>query len=146
MLHCFVPQMILFPLLWVLIVPPAIMGGYVPPGPRFRCPKESKYVYPCVCVRGSDRGLYVRCENTNLASLSLAFSNLGNEGIPIEELVLYKCNIGKLARCFSEKRVYTLRIRGTSTTYRATLLIAFVMSRLKDVFMGPLSILWTFEC
>lgn len=83
------------------------MGGYVPPGPRFSCPKEPKYVYPCVCVRGSDRGLYVRCENTNLASLSLAFSNLGNEGIPIEELVLYKCNIGKLACCFSEKRVYT---------------------------------------
>ena len=87
--------MILLPLLLVLLLP-AIMGGYVPPGPRFRCPKEPKYIYPCACVRGSDRGLYVRCENTNLASLSLAFSNLGNEGMPIEELVLYKCNIGEL--------------------------------------------------
>ncbi|XP_060827399.1 insulin-like growth factor-binding protein complex acid labile subunit [Bombus pascuorum] len=100
-------KMILFPLLWVLIVPPAIMGGYVPPGPRFRCPKEPKYVYPCVCVRGSDRGLYVRCENTNLASLSLAFSNLGNEGTPIEELVLYKCNIGR----FYGPALYPLDVR-----------------------------------
>lgn len=86
--------MISFPLLWISILP-AIMGGYVPPGPRFRCPNEPKYIYPCACARGSDRGLYIRCENTNLASLSLAFSNLGNEGAPIEELVLYKCNIGK---------------------------------------------------
>lgn len=86
--------MISLPLLWISILP-AIMGGYVPPGPRFRCPNEPKYIYPCACARGSDRGLYVHCENTNLASLSLAFSNLGNEGAPIEELVLYKCNIGK---------------------------------------------------
>jgi hypothetical protein len=71
------------------------MGGYIPPGPRFRCPKDAIYIYPCTCLRGSDRGLYIRCENTNLASLSLAFTNLGNEGMPIEELVLYKCNIGE---------------------------------------------------
>ncbi|CAD1469924.1 unnamed protein product [Heterotrigona itama] len=98
--------MILLPLLWVLLLP-AIMGGYVPPGPRFRCPKEPKYIYPCACVRGSDRGLYVRCENTNLASLSLAFSNLGNEGMPIEELVLYKCNIGR----FYGPALYPLDVR-----------------------------------
>lgn len=76
----------------------SVMGGYVPPGPRFRCPKDAIYIYPCACLRGSDRGLYVRCENTNLASLSLAFANLGNEGMPIEELVLYKCNIGEKPR------------------------------------------------
>ncbi|CAK9833600.1 Protein artichoke [Anthophora retusa] len=97
--------MILFPLLWILILP--AMGGYVPPGPRFRCPNEPKYIYPCVCVRGSDRGLYVQCENTNLASLSLAFSNLGNEGMPIEELVLYKCNIGR----FYGPALYPLDVR-----------------------------------
>ncbi|XP_076240875.1 insulin like growth factor binding protein acid labile subunit convoluted [Calliopsis andreniformis] len=97
--------MILFPLLWALVLP--AMGGYVPPGPRFRCPREPKYIYPCVCLRGSDRGLYVRCENTNLASLSLAFTNLGNEGMPIEELVLYKCNIGR----FYGPALYPLDIR-----------------------------------
>lgn len=74
----------------------SVIGGYVPPGPRFGCPKDPIYIYPCTCLRGSDRGLYIRCENTNLASLSLAFTNLGNEGMPIEELVLYKCNIGEI--------------------------------------------------
>ncbi|XP_017761511.1 PREDICTED: toll-like receptor Tollo [Eufriesea mexicana] len=98
--------MILSPLLWILVLH-AVMGGYVPPGPRFRCPREPKYIYPCECVRGSDRGLYIRCENTNLASLSLAFSNLGNEGMPIEELILFKCNIGR----FYGPALYPLDVR-----------------------------------
>ncbi|KZC08623.1 Chaoptin [Dufourea novaeangliae] len=98
-------MILLFPLLWALVLP--VLGGYVPPGPRFRCPREIKYIYPCVCLRGSDRGLYVQCENTNLASLSLAFSNLGNEGLPIEELVLYKCNIGR----FYGPALYPLDVR-----------------------------------
>ncbi|XP_014472147.1 PREDICTED: toll-like receptor 3 [Dinoponera quadriceps] len=85
----------------------SVMGGYVPPGPRFRCPKDAIYIYPCTCLRGSDRGLYVRCENTNLASLSLAFVNLGNEGMPIEELVLYKCNIVR----FYGPALYPLDVR-----------------------------------
>ena len=75
---------------------PRTMGGYIPPGPRYTCPKEPIYIYPCTCTRGSDDGLFIRCENTNLASLSLAFVNLGNEAMPIEELTLYKCNIERL--------------------------------------------------
>ncbi|EZA50723.1 Chaoptin [Ooceraea biroi] len=85
----------------------SVIGVYVPPGPRFRCPKDAIYIYPCTCLRGSDRGLYVRCENTNLASLSLAFTNLGNEGMPIEELVLYKCNIVR----FYGPALYPLDVR-----------------------------------
>ncbi|XP_017884489.2 toll-like receptor 3 [Ceratina calcarata] len=100
-------KMTVFPLLWALLLPAVIIAGYVPPGPRFRCPREPKFIYPCVCVRGSDRGLYIRCENTNLASLSLAFSNLGNEGVPIEELVLYKCNVVR----FYGPALYPLDVR-----------------------------------
>ena len=70
-------------------------GGYVPPGPKYACPKEGAYILPCKCTRGSDQGLYIECENTNLASLSLAFINLGNGGLPIEELIIYKCKIGE---------------------------------------------------
>ncbi|XP_067213721.1 protein artichoke [Linepithema humile] len=91
-------------LLWTAL---SVMGGYVPPGPRFNCPKDVIYIYPCTCLRGSDRGLYVRCENTNLASLSLAFANLGNEGMPIEELTLYKCNIVR----FYGPALYPLDVR-----------------------------------
>ncbi|XP_011301731.1 chaoptin [Fopius arisanus] len=72
---------------------PVVLGGYVPPGPRYTCPKEPIYIYPCTCQRGTDQGLYIRCENTNLASLSLAFVNLGNEPAPIEELTIYKSDI-----------------------------------------------------
>ncbi|XP_066596198.1 protein artichoke [Prorops nasuta] len=97
--------MLMLPLLLVVAVP--IMGGYVPPGPRFQCPKESIYIYPCTCLRGSDNGLYIHCENTNLASLSLAFANLGNEGLPIEELILYKCNIER----FYGPALYPLDVR-----------------------------------
>ncbi|KAL6443741.1 hypothetical protein ACFW04_001670 [Cataglyphis niger] len=85
----------------------SVIGGYVPPGPRFGCPKDPIYIYPCTCLRGSDRGLYIHCENTNLASLSLAFTNLGNEGMPIEELVLYKCNIVR----FYGPALYPLDVR-----------------------------------
>lgn len=89
--------MLLVPLVLGLALP--IMGEYIPPGPRFTCPKIPTDIYPCTCVRGSDRGLYIHCENTNLASLSLAFAKLGNEGMPIEELILYKCNIGENHSC-----------------------------------------------
>ncbi|XP_015172515.1 PREDICTED: chaoptin [Polistes dominula] len=97
--------MLLVPLVLGLALP--IIGEYIPPGPRFTCPKVPTDIYPCTCVRGSDRGLYIHCENTNLASLSLAFANLGNEGMPIEELVLYKCNIGR----FYGPALYPLDVR-----------------------------------
>lgn len=84
-------------MLWIqlviLIVP--IFAVYIPPGPRYECPKDGTYIYPCSCVKGADSGLFINCENTNLASLSLAFANLGNEAKPIEELVIQKCDIGK---------------------------------------------------
>lgn len=82
-------------LLLVGLVAP-IMAGYIPPGPKYTCPKEPIYIYPCTCTKGTDQGLSIRCENTNLASLSLAFVNLGNSGVPIEELLIYKCNIERL--------------------------------------------------
>ncbi|KAG8035697.1 hypothetical protein G9C98_001125 [Cotesia typhae] len=91
--------------LLVLVLP--IRGGYIPPGPRYTCPKDHLYIYPCECLRGSDSGLFIRCENTNLASLSLAFANLGNEAAPIEELTLYKCNIAR----FYGPALYPLDVR-----------------------------------
>ncbi|KAK0094348.1 hypothetical protein PV326_011160 [Microctonus aethiopoides] len=77
-----------------LVLP--ILGIYIPPGPRYTCPKDSTYIYPCKCIKGGDVGLYIKCENTNLASLSLAFINLANEDAPVEELIIYKCAIARL--------------------------------------------------
>ncbi|XP_014224866.1 protein artichoke [Trichogramma pretiosum] len=83
------------------------LGGYIPPGPRYSCPKKSAYIHPCTCVRADDQGLYIECENSNLATLSVAFINLGNEGIPIEELRLIKCNIAR----FYGPALYPLNVR-----------------------------------
>ncbi|KAJ8679374.1 hypothetical protein QAD02_015161 [Eretmocerus hayati] len=83
------------------------LGGYVPPGPRYTCPKDSRYIHPCICTHSDDRGIYVRCENTNLATLSLAFIYLGDEPTPIEELTIYKCNIAR----FYGPALYPLNVR-----------------------------------
>lgn len=55
--------------------------------------KES--IFPCKCLKGSDIGLYVHCENSNLASLSVAFKNLVTSQSPIEELIITKSHIRK---------------------------------------------------
>lgn len=73
---------------------------YVPPGPRYNCPTEhnkekEQLLYPCVCNKGSDLGLYIQCENTNLASLAVGLSNLASLQAPIESLTIKSSNIGK---------------------------------------------------
>ncbi|XP_063596963.1 chaoptin-like [Penaeus indicus] len=60
---------------------------------KLKCPKNSPYFYPCTCEGGGDKGIFIRCENSNLASISVG---LGNSRLPIEELHIYKCNIKKL--------------------------------------------------
>ncbi|XP_032571176.1 insulin-like growth factor-binding protein complex acid labile subunit isoform X3 [Drosophila sechellia] len=69
---------------------------YVYGEPEFKCPKKSKALYPCECVKGSDNGLYIRCENTNLATLSVALQNLASFGMPIEELTIYRGHFVRL--------------------------------------------------
>jgi hypothetical protein len=72
-------------------------GGYIPPGPLYRCPKESLLLHPCRCDIESDQGIYVSCNNTNLASMSVALNNLATFKIPIERLTIYRGNIGKFS-------------------------------------------------
>ncbi|XP_014218318.1 toll-like receptor Tollo [Copidosoma floridanum] len=82
-------------------------ASYIPPGPKFTCSKIKAVIHPCVCVHGSDQGVYIKCDNTNLASLSLAFVSLGNEKVLIEELTIYKCNIVR----FYGPALYQLNVR-----------------------------------
>ncbi|XP_062548023.1 chaoptin [Armigeres subalbatus] len=85
---------------------------YIPPGPKYTCPEKPKLIYPCVCTRGTDDGIFINCENSNLASLSVAFINLANLNVPIEELHLKRCKIrnlfGTLLHKLSVKRLYVL--------------------------------------
>lgn len=77
-------------------------AGYVPPGPRYECPAlplHKDLLYPCNCTSGSDVGLYVTCDQTNLASLSVGLANLGSLNYPVEELIISSCNFGKITDC-----------------------------------------------
>ncbi|XP_058122260.1 toll-like receptor 7 [Anopheles ziemanni] len=82
---------------WVLVLgPPSAHAEYIPPGPKYKCPEKAKLIYPCVCTHGTDDGLFVQCENSNLASLSVAFINLASMNLPIVELRLKRCKIKNL--------------------------------------------------
>lgn len=72
-----------------------IICEYIPPGPLYRCPKEILLIHPCTCDIESDNGITVSCNNTNLASMSIALNNLATFRIPIEKLTIKKSNFGK---------------------------------------------------
>ncbi|KAL0859010.1 hypothetical protein ABMA27_010865 [Loxostege sticticalis] len=67
---------------------PLLSSEYIPPGPAYPCPKETDrlLMYPCVCEKGTDAGLHIRCENTGLAIMSVGLGNLAGLGFPIERL------------------------------------------------------------
>lgn len=73
-----------------------VLGEYIPPGPAFRCPKDKYLLHPCSCDIESDVGITVSCNNTNLASMSVALNNLAAFKLPIEKLTIYKCHIGEI--------------------------------------------------
>jgi hypothetical protein len=48
---------------------------WVDPPPKYTCPKQLLY-YPCECLKGSEDGIYVQCNNTNIASLSVGLRQI----------------------------------------------------------------------
>ncbi|CAG9794150.1 unnamed protein product [Diatraea saccharalis] len=75
-------------ILFTLATLPYSNMEYIPPGPAYVCPKNTDklLIHPCVCEKGSDAGLYVRCENTGLAIMSVGLGNLAGLGLPVEKL------------------------------------------------------------
>lgn len=61
---------------------------YIPPGPKFPCPPQANFLYPCKCTRGTDTGISIFCNNTNLASLSIALSNVASIEAPIDAMTI----------------------------------------------------------
>ncbi|XP_030759456.1 protein artichoke [Sitophilus oryzae] len=91
-----------------------IQGAYVPPGPQYACPKEKLLLHPCSCDIESDQGIYVSCNNTNLASMSLALNNLATFQLPIERLTLNTCHVARLFGSLLYKlKLRILRIEDT---------------------------------
>nr|CAD7416712.1 unnamed protein product [Timema poppensis] len=104
-----------FLLLWTGLC--LVSGKYIPPGPRYRCPDKPLFLYPCVCTSGGDDGIAVRCDNSNLASMSVGLANLATLRAPVRELIFSKCNIGKLyGSALYPLKVRVLRIEDTPLT------------------------------
>lgn len=61
---------------------------YIPPGPKFPCPPQKQLLYPCKCTKGTDTGITVYCNSTNLASLSVALTNIASIQAPIDALTI----------------------------------------------------------
>ncbi|KAH1014820.1 hypothetical protein HUJ05_012645 [Dendroctonus ponderosae] len=80
-----------------------VQAEYIPPGPLYRCPKEKLLLHPCSCDVESDQGLWISCNNTNIASMSLALNNLATFELPIETLTIKTRLFGSL--------LYKLKLR-----------------------------------
>ena len=68
-----------------------IKGQWVDPPPKYDCPKRP--LYPCQCIRGSEEGIYVRCNNTNIASLAVGLKQVRTL---IHTLTIENCNMEKV--------------------------------------------------
>lgn len=53
-------------------------------------------IHPCKCIKATALGLTIECENTNLASLSVALANIAELEAPLENLLIDKSNFGIL--------------------------------------------------
>lgn len=79
---------------------------------EFKCPTSQFYLFPCRCLSGGYKGLNLLCENSNLATLALALTNVKS---PLESLVIDTSNITRLiGPLFKEKSVYSLTFSNTN--------------------------------
>ncbi|CAH0383315.1 unnamed protein product [Bemisia tabaci] len=88
------------------------INEYIPPGPKYPCPTRRTYLHspeydPCHCKSGSDAGLFIECENTNLANLAFSLSSFAAFDSPIEELKISRANIS----VFHGDIFYALKVR-----------------------------------
>ena len=51
-----------------------VNGQWVDPPPKYDCPKRP--LYPCQCIKGSEDGVYIKCNNTNIASLAVGLRQI----------------------------------------------------------------------
>lgn len=85
------------------------LGQWVDPPPKYECP--ARPLYPCQCLRGSDVGVYIKCNNTNIASLSVGLRQVRTL---VHTLTIENCNIEKLyGNLFQLLTVKILEIKDT---------------------------------
>ena len=86
-----------------------ISAQWVEPPPKYECPERP--LYPCKCLRGGDEGVYIKCNNTNIASLSVGLRQVRTL---VHTLTIENCNIEKLyGSLFQLLSVRILEIKDT---------------------------------
>ena len=73
------------------IAPQKARGQWVDPPPKYDCPKRP--LYPCQCIRGSEEGVFIKCNNTNIASLAVGLRQIRTL---IHTLTIDNCNMEKI--------------------------------------------------
>jgi hypothetical protein len=49
-------------LLFVVTLVSLVSGGYIPPGPKYKCPTPAE-IWPCLCLSSNDNGTNLKCED-----------------------------------------------------------------------------------
>jgi hypothetical protein len=90
-----------------------ILGEYIPPGPKHKCPLP-KNIYPCKCHSPTDQGLSFDCRDVSLATLSAALANPVALNIPVTFLNISGLNTQKLyGAIFNNLNCTRIRIEGS---------------------------------
>ena len=86
-----------------------VSGQWVDPPPKYDCPKRP--LYPCQCIKGSEEGVYIKCNNTNIASLAVGLRQIRTL---IHTLTIDNCNMEKIyGDLFQSLTVKILEIKDT---------------------------------
>jgi len=95
-----------------------MINGFLPPAsgskqwvapPLHPCPDFP--LIPCNCTAGTDEGIAVLCENTNLASMAVGLRRAGGK---IKNLTIVNCNVEKLyGDIFRTNKITKLVIKDT---------------------------------
>lgn len=89
--------------IWLIQISALINGN-----DEFKCPNNQFFLYPCRCLSGGFNGVNLSCNDSNLATISLALDNLK---LPINHLTIINCNITRLfGPLFKDKVILSLNI------------------------------------
>lgn len=93
-------------------------------------------MYPCICEKGTDSGLYIRCENAGLALISVGIGNIAGMGLPIERLLLKECKFTNLfGSLLHRSTVRILEIVDTPITSIEEYAFAGVNRTLQEIYL-----------
>lgn len=66
---------------------------------RYPISFSANQIYPCVCDQGTDEGLHISCNDTNLAALSVSIQTIANLDTKVESLSIHNGLIGEFLIC-----------------------------------------------